>query len=85
MRLQVYSLRFSPPTIKISPFLELMLPEQRLTVHSQFLLACGEQLHPCYQENLIEVEVRTKAEKTYHRNILSRGNGVVDDFKIFRF
>jgi len=24
---------------------------------SQFLLACGEQLHPCYQDNVIEVEV----------------------------
>jgi len=23
---------------------------------SQFLLACGEQLHPCYHENVIEVE-----------------------------
>ena len=29
-----------------------------LTDHSQFLLACGEQLHPCYQDNVIEVEVR---------------------------
>ena len=47
-----------------------MLYEQRLTVHSQFLLACGEQLHPCYQENLIEVEVRTKLKKISHRNIL---------------
>ena len=49
--------------------LENILHEQRLTVHSQFLLACGEQLHPCYQENLIEVEVRTKL-KIIHRNIL---------------
>ena len=47
-----------------------MLLEQRLTVHSQFLLACGEQLHPCYQENLIEVEVRKKLKKIFHRNIL---------------
>ena len=49
--------------------LENILHEQRLTVHSQFLLACGEQLHPCYQENLIEVEVSTKL-KIIHRNIL---------------
>ena len=72
---------FHPPIIKISsrnsrdsrlesPFLELMLLEQRLTVHSQFLLACGEQLHPCYQENLIEVEVRKKLKKIFQRNIL---------------
>ena len=72
---------FHPPIIKInsrnsrdsrleSPFLELMLLEQRLTVHSQFLLACGEQLHPCYQDNLIEVEVRKKLKKIFHRNIL---------------
>ena len=77
LRLQVYSLRFSTPTIKISNqdspnscFIENMLYEQRLTVHSQFLLACGEQLHPCYQDNLIEVEVRTKLKKISHRNIL---------------
>ena len=67
------------PTIKISSRdsgdswdsrLENILHEQRLTVHSQFLLACGEQLHPCYQENLIEVEVKTKLKKIFHRNVL---------------
>ena len=27
---------------------------------SQFLLACGEQLHPCYHENVVEVRLFTR-------------------------
>jgi len=47
--------------LKESEFGDLMLQydleEVNFCDFSQFLLACGEQLHPCYQENLIEVEV----------------------------
>ena len=37
---------------------------------SQFVLACGEHLHPCYRDNVIEVRISLFILDTLHFNFL---------------
>ena len=37
---------------------------------SQFVLACGEHLHPCYRDNVIEVKISLFILDTLHFNFL---------------
>ena len=38
---------------------------------SQFVLACGEHLHPCYRDNVIEVKLITLSSSNIHLNSIT--------------